>query len=498
MGIIDKFDDTVRLNLRRFGLTALPLFSVTVALNAPLEVALLCGTSCSALALMGSRPAKIRPTVGRQMYRTAQYLLANFAPFAENSTIKPCLLFAMQLDGLDAWRARFGREATRTLLQHAYDRINGALRNDDVVVHTSDHQFYALVVVNDLCDLAATLAIGNRLQKAIDPGFQIDGRSHYFSLSVGIADSRHYPQVTAKRLVRSANSALNRARYSGDGQMRLFSPDMDQNAKSKPRVTSPALRTALYDRKIRAWFQPQICAKSGQILGFEALARWEQGDGTQIPPLEFLHVLESSGQMRDMTDNMIADALKSWTWWKSAGWDIPHVSVNLSPDDLADPDLPKRVEWMLDNFKVPAKVLCLEIVENVIAQDANDVCVSNIKCLSEMGCKIDLDDFGTGHASITSIRHFKVDRIKIDRSFVTKCDQDPAQSRLANAMIQMAQQLDLEVVAEGVETIGEQCHMVDLGVDALQGYSIAHPLAPEKVVAWMEGYFKKQRRKAAV
>ena len=173
------------------------------------------------------------------------------------------------------------------LLKHAYDRINGALRNDDVVVHTSDHQFYALVVVNDLCDLAATLAIGNRLQKAIEPGFQIDGRSHYFSLSVGIADSRHYPQVTAKRLVRSANSALNRARYSGDGQMRLFSPEMDQNAKSKPRVTSPALRTALYDRKIRAWFQPQICAKSGQILGFEALARCEQGDGTQIPRLSF-------------------------------------------------------------------------------------------------------------------------------------------------------------------------------------------------------------------
>ena len=278
MGIIDKFDDTVRLNLRRFGLTALPLFFVTVALNAPLEVALLCSTSCSALALLGSHPARIRPTVGREMYGTAQYLLANFATFAENSTIKPCLLFAMQLDGLDAWRARFGREATRTLLQHAYDRINGALRNDDVVVHTSDHQFYALVVVNDLCDLAATLTIGNRLQKAIDPGFQIDGRSHYFSLSVGIADSRHYPQVTAKRLVRSANSALNRARYSGNGQMRLFSPDMDQNAKSKPRVTSPALRTALYDRKILAWFQPQICAKSGQILGFVALARWEQGD----------------------------------------------------------------------------------------------------------------------------------------------------------------------------------------------------------------------------
>ena len=111
---------------------------------------------------------------------------------------------------------------------------------------------HVLVVVDDLCDLAATLAIGNRLQKAIDPGFQIDGRSHYFSLSVGLTDSRHYPQVTAKRLVRSANSALNRARYSGDGQMRLFSPEMDQNAKSKPRVTSPPLRTALYARKIRA------------------------------------------------------------------------------------------------------------------------------------------------------------------------------------------------------------------------------------------------------
>jgi len=114
----------------------------------------------------------------------------------------------MQLDGLDAWRTRFGRNATRALLQHAYDRLNGALRNDYVTIHTSDHQFYALVVVNDLCDLAATLDIGNRLQKAIDPGFRIDGRSHFFSLSVGIADSQHHPQVTAKRLIRSANSAI--------------------------------------------------------------------------------------------------------------------------------------------------------------------------------------------------------------------------------------------------------------------------------------------------
>ena len=107
--------------------------------------------------------------------------IGKFCALLRKLNNKPCLLFAMQLDGLEAWRARFGRNATRALLQHAYDRINGALRNDDVIIHTSDHQFYALVVVNDLCDLAATLDIGNRLQKAIDPGFQIDGRSHYFS-----------------------------------------------------------------------------------------------------------------------------------------------------------------------------------------------------------------------------------------------------------------------------------------------------------------------------
>lgn len=117
------------------------------------------------------------------MYRTSHYLLANFAPCIENLTNKPCLLFAMQFNGLDAWRTRFGHNATRALLQHACDRINGALRNDDVIIHTSDHQFYALVVVNGLCDLAATLDIVNRLQKAIDPGFRIDVRSHYFSLS---------------------------------------------------------------------------------------------------------------------------------------------------------------------------------------------------------------------------------------------------------------------------------------------------------------------------
>ena len=138
------------------------------------------------LALLGPPTSKIRPAVGWQEYRTTQYL-------SENSTIKPCFLFAMQIDGLDAWRARFGHEATRALLQYAYDRINGASRNDNVAFQTSDHQFYAPFALKNLCDVAATKAIGNPLQKVIYPVFQIERRSHYFSLSGGIGVSRHYP-----------------------------------------------------------------------------------------------------------------------------------------------------------------------------------------------------------------------------------------------------------------------------------------------------------------
>jgi EAL domain-containing protein (putative c-di-GMP-specific phosphodiesterase class I) len=161
------------------------------------------------------------------------------------------------------------------------------------------------------------------------------------------------------------------------------------------------------------------------------------------------------------------------------------VSVNFSAAELGSPQLPDRIRWALDRFHLEPGRLTVEILESVVTRTDNDMIVRNIAALSDMGCGIDLDDFGTGQTSLANIRRFALRRLKIDRSFVTRIDEDPGQQRVCSAILSLAERLGLETVAEGVETSGEQAMLAQIGFTHAQGFGIGRPMPYEETAEWM-------------
>jgi EAL domain-containing protein (putative c-di-GMP-specific phosphodiesterase class I) len=162
--------------------------------------------------------------------------------------------------------------------------------------------------------------------------------------------------------------------------------------------------------------------------------------------------------------------------------------VNFAGSELSNPLLIRKISWELDRFDLTADRLAIEVLETVVASAPDDMITRNINALGDLGCRIDLDDFGTGHASITSIRRFGVNRIKIDRSFVLRADRDPEQQRMISAILTMAERLGVETLAEGVETVGEHVILAQLGCDHVQGFGIAHPMPMDETIAWIEAH----------
>jgi EAL domain-containing protein (putative c-di-GMP-specific phosphodiesterase class I) len=243
---------------------------------------------------------------------------------------------------------------------------------------------------------------------------------------------------------------------------------------------------AAFERgEITAYFQPQVSTRSGEVTGFEALARWHHPVRGMIPPVEFLPALAQAGRMDRLGEAMVREALAALRHWDGLGLRIPRVGVNFSNAELADPSLVERIGWELDRNDLTPDRLVIEVLENVVANRAEDVVMRNLAGLARLGCCLDLDDFGTGHASITSIRRFSIERIKIDRSFVTRIDDDPEQQKMVSAILTMAERLGLDTLAEGVETAAERAMLAKLGCGHVQGFAIARPMPLSETADWL-------------
>jgi EAL domain-containing protein (putative c-di-GMP-specific phosphodiesterase class I) len=204
-----------------------------------------------------------------------------------------------------------------------------------------------------------------------------------------------------------------------------------------------------------------------------------------ISPADFLPAIEQAGMLERLADVMLYHTLTALKAWDAAGIIVPQVGVNFSGVELNNPKIVEKVKWELDRFDLAPDRLSIEILETVIAGAPDDMITRNINGLVAMGCRVDLDDFGTGHASISSIRRFAVTRIKIDRSFVIKADRDPEQQRMISAILTMAERLNLETLAEGVETVGEHALLAQLGCDHVQGFGIGKPMPFHETLDWI-------------
>ena len=221
---------------------------------------------------------------------------------------------------------------------------------------------------------------------------------------------------------------------------------------------------------------------------FEALARWQHPERGVVPPAQFLDAIETAGLMGKLGEVILFQALAALRAWDRAGVAVDTVGVNFSGTELRDPGLVERVRWELDRFDILPERLCVEVLESVVAEGAGDMICRNVEALTKLGCRIDLDDFGTGHASITNIRRFAISRLKIDRSFVTGIDRDADCRKLTAAILTMADQLGLETLAEGVETAQAQEALVQMGCDYVQGFGIGRPMPFEDTIGWIRAH----------
>jgi diguanylate cyclase len=285
-------------------------------------------------------------------------------------------------------------------------------------------------------------------------------------------------------MLTAAGLAADEAAAHGPGAIRAFTPDVARRQADRSLLRDE-LERALDEGAIRPHFQPQISTDTGEVTGFEALARWHHADRGVIGPCEFLPGIEAAGLAERLGEVMLFHALNALVKWDRAGLRVPAVGVNFSGMELRNPRLAEKLQWELDRFDLTPDRISVEILETVVAETDNDIIVRNIAGLAAMGCGIDLDDFGTGNASIGSIRRFTVRRIKIDRSFVTRVDEDREQQKMIAALVSLADRLGLETVAEGVESGAEHAMLAQLGCAHVQGFGIARPMPFEETEAWM-------------
>ncbi|MCA0922731.1 putative bifunctional diguanylate cyclase/phosphodiesterase [Pseudooceanicola nanhaiensis] len=395
--------------------------------------------------------------------------------------------FQVRIDDFDVVLDRYGQAAGETLLHRTADRLRGALREADVIVRMGDAQFGIGIAPVTHLDLEVAIQMAARLQSAVEEPISLDSTVIYISCSVGFCLGSRAPRRTAAVLIEAAGEALREAANTAPSSIRAWSEEMRQTRRGRDLGTDEAA-AALENGQIVAFFQPQVSTDTGQVSGLESLARWQHPQRGLIGPGEFLPLLEQAGLLERLGEVMLTNALKSLQGWDRAGLKLPMVGVNFTGQELLNPRLIDKVRWELDRFDIAAERLCVEVLETVVAASPDDIVARNINGLAKLGCRIDLDDFGTGHASISSIRRFAVERIKIDRSFVLKVDRDAEQQRMVAAILTMAERLGLDTLAEGVETAGEHAMLAQLGCGHVQGYGIARPMPGDQVRDWMMTY----------
>ncbi|MFN4130990.1 MAG: EAL domain-containing protein [Paracoccaceae bacterium] len=401
--------------------------------------------------------------------------------------------FVLMFDALDVLAVRHGRLALDRVVMLTAERLSLSLRPGDVVARLSGHGFAVSLAPVRRFDIESAVQMAARLQAAATAPLVVDEMTVHPSISVGFCLAERAPALLGASLLGAAQAAADDALRNGPAAMRAYQPEMARRRADRAELRA-GLEVAVDEGQIRPWFQPLLSTDTGEITGFEALARWHHPERGIIAPAEFLPLVEDAGLSERLGEVILYGALSALTRWDKAGHQISRVAVNFSASELRNPQLPDRLKWELDRFSLAPQRLTVEVVETVAARSDDDVIVTNLAQIAALGCGIDLDDFGTGQASIANIRRFAVRRIKVDRCFVSRCDTDPDQKRMVAAILSLCEHLGLATGAAGVETPGEHATVAQLGCGHVQGFGIARPMAVEETFGWITRHERERER----
>jgi diguanylate cyclase len=391
--------------------------------------------------------------------------------------------FVVQFESSSLLVDRHGRARQSGLLAASIARLRGALRPGDVLFPMEDGSLVVVLAPTQRLDLESMVRIAGRLQMVVHQPLTLETGLAQVTCSIGFCHAGQVPARTGQGLLDAAQVAVDEALRHGPGSIRSYSVEVARARQARDGLRAEFLAAADAGQ-IRAWFQPQLSTDTGEVSGMEALVRWQHPVQGCLAPGQFLPALAGTDLMERLGQEMLTQALDALVAWDLAGLRVPRVSVNFSVEELRNPELPERLLWAVDRKSLAPSRLGIEVLESVIASDGDDMIVRNLSRLAELGFHIELDDFGTGNASITSIRRFALHRLKIDRSFIRGIDSDRSQQRLVVAILSLAEELGLETLGEGVETPLEHAMIAQLGCSQVQGYAIARPMPVEEVPAW--------------
>ncbi|MEA2123864.1 MAG: hypothetical protein QOI80_646, partial [Solirubrobacteraceae bacterium] len=366
------------------------------------------------------------------------------------------------------------------LLVEVADRLLTALRPGDTVARLGGDEF--TVLLEDLTDFEEAQIIADRVLATLDTPFLVADQELYLSASIGIA---MVPMSsTPEEVIRDADAAMYRAKSEGRNRHALFDSTLHQAALTRLDIETRLRRglnvDKLTDTGLHVAYQPIAHAATGRLHGFEALARWSDADGRDMTPDEFIPVAEETGMISALGRLVLREACRQLQEWRkrdraAAGLTM---NVNISGRQLLEPAFAQHVISALADHRIEAQSLRLEITETAASADAVAVRTALEQLFDETGVRAHLDDFGTGAASLTVLRGFPGDALKIDRSFVDSMGTDPGALQIVRAVVGLAHDLGMSVVAEGVETDWQLELLRDLQCEFAQGFLLARPLDP--------------------
>ncbi len=396
-----------------------------------------------------------------------------------------CAMLHVDIDRFKGVNDAFGREQGDVVLKALAERFKHWIRSGDLVTAASpgdvgEQNLVARVggnafnlLITDLSDQAQAAEVAQRLLASFEQAFMLADQSLLLSASIGISvfpgDAQNLDALT-----RCAEQAVYSAKAAGRAQHRFF--DEKINALAASRLLKEAeLRTAIAQDQLLLHFQPKVDANSLKIVGAEALVRWQHPQRGLVPPGEFIPLAEESGLILPMTDWVLEAACSALRSWRDA--DLPSVplSVNLAAPSLSDPTLVIKLDALMKRHDLSPDVLMLEVTETMLMGDVEQS-IERLNALRAKGYRLSLDDFGTGYSSLSYLKRFPIDELKIDRSFVNGTEHGGRDGALATAIIALAREFGLSVVAEGVETPEQALFLTRHGCPIQQGFWFSRPL----------------------
>ncbi len=368
------------------------------------------------------------------------------------------------------------------LLQAAAARIQATLRPGDTVARLGADEF--AVLLEEMSHPDGAVEAAERLEEAFASPLDFGNDSLMMTLSIGIATSST-AQTSADELLGNAELAMYAAKDAGRARVEVFNAGMQHSATERLSLDQD-LRRAVERDELRLFYQPFISTESGEIVGCEALVRWQHPLRGLIPPDRFIPLAEETGMITAIDTWVLRNACAQAAAWRRAGRLDLHVAVNVSGRELGQADLVDRVEAVLFESGLSPDGLELEITESTAAVQALDA-LDELRQLRRGGISVAIDDFGTGYSSLSKLSTFPVDRLKIDRSFMSSIREESDDDPLVAAMIALAHRLGLEVTAEGVETEAQRAFLRRSGCDLLQGFLFSRPVPADQFEELLEG-----------